>query len=136
MPNVRYRCRKESIEISHLEPRLFFSRALERVYTFDTPVSYEVNYWLLGYRPAWSHADVYVSTHVERASVYSRVRVSTCVCVTHAHSHTGVRPVPYRNSQFARAFTFEFPLFTFRIVVGTLGNRSDEEAIVSPKRLL
>lgn len=44
------------------------------------------------------------------------------------HTTTRARPVPYRNSQFARAFTFEFPLFTFRIVVvysGTTRWRND-----------
>lgn len=44
-------------------------------------------------------------------------------------THMRARPVPYRNSQFARAFTFEFPLFTFRIVVVYSGTKVpfDEE---------
>lgn len=62
--------------------------------TFETPVSYQVNYWLLGYSP---------------------VRVAPRP--VRRYNRRGRDDAAYRNSQFARAFTFEFPLFTFRIVV-------------------
>lgn len=116
---------KESIEISHLTSQDSSSREHSSAYIFDTPVSYEVNYWLLGYRPACVACRC-VCKHVRSRSAFAylyvyaltRARARVCVCM---HTHTRVRPVPYRNSQFARAFTFEFPLFTFRIVVVCLG---------------
>lgn len=73
--------------------------------TFETLVSYEVNYWLLGYSPMRAapkcRETLLAQTHRRVQNVRRRTRATSS----------------YRNSQFARAFTFEFPLLTFRIVV-------------------
>lgn len=53
-------------------------------------------------------------------------------CVIRVRMHAHVRAVPYCNSQFARAFTFKFPLFALRIVVvhPRLGIPLDEEETI------
>lgn len=81
---------KESIEISHLKLRLFFSQALERVYVHSTLRSRTksiTGYSVTGQRV--SHAGVFVSMYVEVPPVYLSVDVLVrCVCVTHAHTRT------------------------------------------------
>jgi len=54
------------------------SREYSSAYTFDTPVWYEVNYWLLGYRPAC----VACSRVCVRAYVY--LHVFMCACILRA----------------------------------------------------
>lgn len=63
---------------------------------------------------ACMHAGTYI--HIQRyvyALASMRVGIYLCTERTYIHAHIQSR---YRNSQFARAFTFEFPLFTFSIV--------------------
>jgi len=86
-----------------------------------------------------THASTCTEMHVWVIRVHRSLHVRV-----NARAHTRTRAYrayvhgqsfQYRNSQFVRAFTFEFPLFTFRVVV-CRGTKVpvDEEVIVLAKR--
>jgi len=83
---------------------------------------YSVTDQRVSYAPVCVYAPMCPCIYVFCARARTRARVC------HTCTLTRARLVPYRNSQFARAFTFKFPLFTFRIVVvysGTTRWRND-----------